>query len=146
MRRQQLIYLISVVGVLAGLLFSMTFYYNTRLAASQTFDYNDIKGMAIERNGTLYTLNFEQQNEVAAQLNRSKLLAAPLIDVSDHSWQQPSFSRLVIYGFNILEVEVVPLGYVDGNMLFTSPVWAPGSQHLDISQGTLRNLLESICR
>jgi hypothetical protein len=53
---------------------------------------NDIRGMAVESNGLLYTLNFEQQNHVVNALNTGK---NPTIEGC-----APSFERLIIYRFD----------------------------------------------
>lgn len=55
--------------------------------------YNDVRGMAIESDGLLYTLNFEQQNRVVAALNRKE--GIPNIETC-----APSMDKLVIYRFN----------------------------------------------
>lgn len=49
--------------------------------------YNDVQGMAVESNGVVYTLNFEQQNQVIAILNRGEDLAKMEVD------------KLIIYRF-----------------------------------------------
>lgn len=58
-------------------------------------DYNDVRGMAIEKDGFLYTLNFKQQNGVVKALNHPEKSKAPL---------PVSFTRLIIYRFNAPEL------------------------------------------
>lgn len=52
--------------------------------------FNDVRGMAVEHEGLLYTLNFDQQNGVVKALNAPQESKAPL---------PVSFTRLVIYRF-----------------------------------------------
>lgn len=52
---------------------------------------NDVRGMAVEHDGLLYTLNFSQQNGVVSALNQSVESKAPL---------PTAFTRLVVYRFN----------------------------------------------
>lgn len=58
--------------------------------------YNDVKGMAVESGGLLYTLNFEQQKRVVAALNRKEQI--PVIETCGGG-----MDKLVIYRFNAPE-------------------------------------------
>lgn len=55
--------------------------------------YNDVQGMAIESQGQLYTLNFEQQNLVVGSLNLKEGIP-PLTTCA------PTIDRLIVYRFN----------------------------------------------
>ena len=71
---------------------------------------NNIKGMAIEHNHKLYTLNFHQQNRAAQILNHVRLYS----EISSNDEFQGSdtspYSRLIIYRFEKGDLEVIPLG------------------------------------
>lgn len=58
--------------------------------------YNEVKGMAIESEGKLYTLNFEQQNQVVAALNKKENI--PEIKTCGAPGE-----KLIIYRFNAPE-------------------------------------------
>jgi hypothetical protein len=58
--------------------------------------YNEVRGMAVESEGVLYTLNFEQQNRVVAALNRKEKI--PNLETC-----APSMDKLIIYRFDAPE-------------------------------------------
>lgn len=58
--------------------------------------YNNVRGMAIESEGMLYTLNFEQQNRVVAAINRRE-------KIPEMETCAISMDKLVIYRFNAPE-------------------------------------------
>lgn len=74
---------------------------------------NDVRGVAVEHNNKLYTLNFDQQNELVDRLNRSipvgkKLVEKRKINV-DHP---PEVQKIIIYRFNASDLELIPVAYV----------------------------------
>lgn len=96
---------------------------------------NDVRGVAVEHNGKLYTLNFQQQNEFINTLNRfipvgKELLENRQIQV-DHS---PEVQKIIIYRFNAPNLDLIPVAYVSKstsvmqneaqiNMVFSVPEW-----------------------
>lgn len=67
--------------------------------------YNDVKGMALEGEGKLYTLNFEQQNRIVAALNQRKKI--PEIKTCGITGE-----KLIIYRFNAPELLIfLPLSH-----------------------------------
>lgn len=98
----------------------------------------DVRGMAIEHKGAMYTLNFDQQNSVLSHLNEA-------IPVSKTNFQQINetlpFSKLVIYTFNGPDVEINPIGYWEDNLVFFAPAWNASSYLIEISGGQLREVL-----
>jgi hypothetical protein len=55
--------------------------------------YNDVRGMAVESQGLLYTLNFNQQNRVVAALNARASIHLESMCVTE-------IEKLVVYRFN----------------------------------------------
>lgn len=53
--------------------------------------YHDVRGMAVESNGLLYTLNFEQQNQIIAALNNGESFPKMYVPTAD---------KLIIYRFS----------------------------------------------
>ncbi len=45
----------------------------------EILSYNHVRGMAVERQGQLYTLNFEQQNHMVAAINQNDAIPEKLI-------------------------------------------------------------------
>ncbi|MBA3238650.1 MAG: hypothetical protein H0T62_09945 [Parachlamydiaceae bacterium] len=55
--------------------------------------YNDVRGMAVESDGILYTLNFEQQNQVITALNKGE-------GFPEMQMGAPTVDKLIIYRFS----------------------------------------------
>jgi hypothetical protein len=68
-------------------------------APQSILSYNDVRGMAVESQGLLYTLNFDQQNRVVAAINNGEPL--PAMDIC-----APSMDKLVLYRFNVAPLEL----------------------------------------
>ena len=66
--------------------------------ASAVLAYNDVKGMAVESEGMLYTLNFKQQNRIVAALNKQE----EILEIEGCVRPLP-LDKLVIYRFNAPE-------------------------------------------
>ena len=100
--------------------------------------FNEVKGMAINHKGLLYTLNFDQQNSVIDYLNLSlpvgeaalKYNAGPL-----------DFTQLVVYRFNKPDLVITPVQYDGNNLIFSCKEWNPQGYLKDISYGSLKDLI-----
>lgn len=94
MNKRTFAYLATATLVLASLLVFiglMPTILNPRNQA--VLSYNDVRGMAVESQGQLYTLNFEQQNLVVSTLNLKGEIP-PLTTCAS------TFDKLIIYRFN----------------------------------------------
>ncbi len=100
---------------------------------------NEIRGMAIEHNRTLYTLNLAQQMEVAAILNE----AIPTTFKHSSGEDSPkNIQTLYIYRFDHSPtLEIIPLGYVNNQLVFTVPAWNPEGEWIETSNGKLKEIL-----
>lgn len=99
--------------------------------------YNEVRGMAITRHKVLYTLNFEQQNEIVGILNQ----AIP-INVIEGERTPANIEQLIIYQFQELpDIVLTPIGYVGKDMIFAAPQWTPNGYLKELSEGTLQKLL-----
>lgn len=100
--------------------------------------FNEVRGMAIEHKGLLYTLNFDQQNKVIENLN----LAIPIGKSAIGPSTEPlNFSKLVIYRFNKSDLTLLPIQYDGNNLIFSAPEWHKTGYLKDISYGHLKSLL-----
>jgi hypothetical protein len=100
--------------------------------------YNDIQGMAIGRNRVLYTLNFQQQNQVIEILNS----AVPITEIKSGKRNPPNIDKLVIYPLQGKpEIVLTPIAYVDNNLIFSAPDWVAHGYLMELSDGDLKNLL-----
>lgn len=99
----------------------------------------EIRGMAVEYNRTPYTLNLEQQMEVAAIVNA----ATPTSFKHTVGENSPkSVQTIYVYQFNDRPtIEIVPIGYVNNNLVFTVPDWNLKDELVESSNGKLKELL-----
>lgn len=110
--------------------------------ASQNFiKLNDVRGIAVEHNKLLYTLNFDQQVHVVDILNRS-------IKISEikreGNRQKPDVDKIIIYQFEQKpDLVITPLTYVDDDLVFSQPTWNKDGYLMDISGGELKETLSN---
>lgn len=98
-----------------------------------------IQGMAIEHNRTLYTLNLEQQMEVAAIINAAEQTSFK--NVSGEN-SPKNIQTIYVYRFNDLPtLEIVPIGYVNNNLVLTVPDWNLKEELMESSNGKLKEIL-----
>lgn len=100
--------------------------------------YNDVRGVAVEHKKKLYTLNFEQQNELIGFLNRSIPVGNAI--VADKS-PKLEVTKIVIYRFGLADLIIVPIEYNNHHLLFSCFEWNPKGLMKDVSAGGLENLL-----
>src|SRR5436305_662063 len=87
--------LILVLACMAIILSLNVSTFFTPPPLEKYLSYNGVRGMAIEHNKLLYTLNFDQQNRMIEYLNYSVQIVA-----GQEKKAPLDFSRLVIYRFN----------------------------------------------
>lgn len=98
-----------------------------------------IRGIAVKRSNLLYTLNFDQQNQLADILNLSVLIQTV---TTEQKKQTPAISEIIVYQFNGQpDLSLVPIGYADKNLIYSMPSWNPNGYLMDVSEGKLQNLL-----
>lgn len=103
------------LAVLAGVAVLLVMNSISRLGImpSKYLSPNDVQGMAVEHNGKLYTLNFEQQNQLVNILNRSIPVGEELVEKRkiqvDHT---PEIKKIIIYRFKAPTLELIPVAYV----------------------------------
>lgn len=100
--------------------------------------FNDVRGMAVEHKGKLYTLNFDQQNEVIGYLNKSIPVADTVVANKN---PKIDISKIVVYRFGLPNLTMVPIEYINNNLIFSSPDWNPKGLMKDVSRGELENVL-----
>ncbi|MBN9378237.1 MAG: hypothetical protein BGO14_06180 [Chlamydiales bacterium 38-26] len=100
--------------------------------------YNDVRGIAIEHEQKLYTLNFQQQNEVIGYVNKS--LTTPQSSVKNVK-SKLDFTKIIIYRFNAPDMILIPIEYNDNNLIFSNSELNPSGLMRDTSRGGLKNVL-----
>ncbi|MBA3816012.1 MAG: hypothetical protein H0X29_05750 [Parachlamydiaceae bacterium] len=130
--------LYMTLAVLAGFGIIMLMNVVTMLgiAPAKYISPSEVRGMAVQHNKLLYTLNFEQQNALVEIFNRS--IPVSREDVEARKKDAPKIadiSKIIIYRFNAPDIEIVPIAHVaknysvDGftsqryNLVFSAPEW-----------------------
>jgi len=127
------------LGMLTLFALNLTEVLTTQSDDPQTYlKYNDVRGMAVGHNQLLYTLNFKQQNTVVDILNR----AVRVVGVKPGKRQKPNIDQIIVYQFdNKPDITITPIAYVDSNLVFTAPEWNGDGYLMEISNGSLQQLL-----
>ena len=136
MRFQSFLGLVTAIVVFS--LLGLTFFVVTKgVPTGGIFSSEALRGSAVVKEGTPYTLNFAQQQRLLAQLDQSRPYAGepaslgPVLPVE----------RIVLYGFDGVEWELVPRGWIDSEMIFYSSLHKQMMQ--DKTQGQLFQLLQT---
>lgn len=118
---------------------------------------NDVRGIAIEHNQKLYTLNFSQQNALIDILNRSFPIGKELVDSRKVTPSHPAeVQKIILYRFNLPDLEINPVAYVykstsimeqeEGNkisLVFSVPEWNANGYLEEATADDLNKLLFS---
>lgn len=140
MSNRTLLYLSFVVlGGMAILLALNISYFFTGKSINQTYlKYNAVRGIAVDHQQLLYTLNFEQQNSVIEMINRS----VPVAEVKPGQRQKPAIEKIIVYQFeNLPDITLTPIAIVNGNLVFSVPQWIQDGYLMDLSDGDFQKLL-----
>ncbi len=98
----------------------------------------EVRGMAVQYKGLLFTLNFSQQNRAISFLNEGVKVDA----ISPHSSGSSEAESLVLYRFGEKpDLLLTPIAQEGGNLAFSIPEWVPHGYLLDRSEGALHTLL-----
>ena len=97
-----------------------------------------IRGMAVEYNKLLYTLNFNQQNQMINILNRSVRVVGVKLDKRE----KPVIDKIIIYQFdNKPDIVLTPIAYINNNLVYSAPLWNVDNYLMELSDGGLQKLL-----
>src|SRR5271157_3993529 len=120
MNNRTLVYSTSLVilGMLILLGLNMTAIMSGKPENEKFLRYNHVRGMAVNHNQVLYTLNFTQQNKVIDILNRS----VRVVGVKPGKREKPAIDQIIVYQFNGKpDLIINPVAYVDKNLVFSAP-------------------------
>jgi hypothetical protein len=135
-------YLTGVVIVSVIVLFS----FNSRVLVTgellneKYLKYNEVQGIAVEHQHMKYTLNFAQQKEFIAILNR----ALPVRNLQMLQLKPLPFESIVVYQFNQQPLIFLPLGFIDDRLVFSVPNWNSEDYLMEISNGRLQEIFSQI--
>lgn len=127
------------------------------VAPSKYLSPNDVRGIAVEHKGILYTLNFSQQNELVEILNRLFPVGKDVVEKRKVDIPHKSeVAKIIIYRFNAPDLDILPVAYVskttsvmakqDPNnirMVLSVPEWNPNGLLEESSSDELQKLLSS---
>lgn len=102
--------------------------------------YNDVRGMAVSHKGQLYTLNFDQQNEVIGLLNLTIKVGTQKLTPDI---KKADFDRIVIYQFKGPDLDIIPVGINEDGILFSVPRWNTDGYMQDVSKKQFTTLIEN---
>lgn len=135
----RMIYILTffvLVGICILLVINSTNVLNVKFT-DPYLSKKDVRGTAIIHQGKEYTLNFAQQNALIDYLNASQVQVNQDLKVDSPA----DFEKIVIYLFEVPNVEIIPIGYSKNNLIFTSEKWNAKGQFIDTSNGQLKELL-----
>lgn len=148
--------LYMTLAVLAGFGIIMLMNAMTMLgfSAPKYISPSDVRGMAVQHNNVLYTLNFEQQNTLVEIFNRAIPISKEDTASRDKNTPKtPNVSKIIIYRFNSPDIEIEPISFVskkysvDGisseryNLVFSAPAWNPKGFLEEAAQDQMETLL-----
>lgn len=148
--------LYMTLAVLAGFGIIMLMNVITMLgiAPAKYISPSDVRGMAVQHDKLLYTLNFEQQNALVEIFNRAFPVSKEDVDARKKNAPKTSnVSKIIIYRFNAPDIEIEPVAFVgkiysvDGfssqryNLVFSAPEWNPNGLLEEAAQDQMEALL-----
>lgn len=99
----------------------------------------DIRGMAVDKEGKIFTLNQQQQNQAVTYINRMRP-----VNKNDYPTKDTfEFTQLILYRFNKRDVVLIPIAFQDKNLVFDIPALGSSSYMLDRSDGALYDLIKN---
>lgn len=118
---------------------------------------NEVRGIAVEHNHKLYTLNFDQQNALVDILNRLFPVGQEIVDKRKVEVPDaPKITKIIIYRFNAPDLEIIPVAYIskttsvmttpdisDARMVLSIPEWNQNGLLEESSSDELQKLLSS---
>lgn len=126
--------LLVSLAVIALCIINFTSYFPSW--STPSLSTGSISGSAVEHKRILFTLNYDQQNNVIDYLNQSVVAKNQETQPQDSTMD---VKRIIFYMLNNQpNIEVFPINYdPEGNMLFS----IGGKIRKDTSKGKLKNLL-----
>jgi hypothetical protein len=140
MKNRTLLFMTLLVLLAMLALFSLNLHFAIQgTPVGETYlKFNDVRGMAVEVNGKLYTLNFEQQNEAIGIINRWVRLK--------HGWHENRetlpIRSIIVYQFNDQpDIKMTPVGFQGNRLVFYVPQWDKDNDFMEVTGGEFLRLL-----
>lgn len=99
---------------------------------------NQVKGIAVEKEGKIYNLSMKQQTEALTFLDRSEP-----VDKKDYPEKDPKigFNRIIVYRYNLPDITLEPIAFDRKNLVFSVPQLSTNSYMVELSGGEFTNLI-----
>lgn len=132
--------LIGIVVLCMTVLFVLNFTGFFHSAASQRYIAPvEVRGVAVEHDDKLYTLNFDQQNSVITLFNQSVRVGSE--GIAEGDLPDLGYEKIHIYRFGKSNIVITPLALVNRQLLFRAPEWNPDGLLRETGPGELNSLL-----
>lgn len=146
----------AVLGGFA-IIMAMNFAALLGIVPARHISPNDVRGMAVEHNNLLYTLNFEQQNTLVDIFNRAIPVGKEIVDARKvNNAKLPEVNKIIIYRFNAPDIEITPVAYVAKSnsafgadttsrlkIVFSVPEWNPNGLLEEATSDEMQKVLLS---
>jgi len=130
--------LLFFTGIVTLFIMNLSTIFKSHKINEKYLKYNHVRGMAVEYNNLLYTLNFNQQNDIVEMLNHS----VRVVGVKPDKRKKPEISKIIIYQFEDKpDIIITPIAYINENLVYSAPDWNEDNYLMEINQGRLQKLL-----
>lgn len=124
---------------------------------SRYISHNDVRGIAVEHDNKLYTLSFDQQNQLVDIFNRSIPVGQELVEQRKiEIANPPEIQKIIVYRFNASDLEIIPVSYVSKSsslldksgstkfsLVYSVPEWNTNGLMEEATSDELSKLLSS---
>ena len=135
-----IIYLTVLVLLGMGVLFFLNInnILTGRHSPETYISLNDVSGVGVKHKGLIYTLNFNQQNDLLNMLNQSIQMKT----IEGGTRKSPSIEQIIIYRFEGKPPLILtPITYLDNNLVYSNQEWNPKGYLKEVSLGRFDKLL-----
>ena len=130
--------LLFILGIIVLFVVNFSSLLMTHSSQDKYLKQTSVKGVAVEYQNLLYTLNFEQQKALVEMLNHS----IRVVGVKPDKRKKPEISKIIIYQFeDEPEIIITPVAYINQNLVYSAPYCNPGHYLMEINDGLVAKLL-----
>ena len=129
---------LMITAIIVLLLVNLKPFFSLPTQKKEYISLNDIRGSAVLHDKKPFTLNFEEQNQLADYLNR--LVFVKKTDYANTN-KKFDFEKVVIYPFNTHDIEMIPVDTIDQNLVLNVPALNSEFYLMDLSGGYLLKLI-----
>lgn len=136
--------LYMTIAVLVGIVLLLAINFTSIFEAGEPEHYLsrvEVRGINLIKDGKEYPLNYEQQSSMINLINKS----IPIDKKASEEQGTPvNISKIIVLRFQESPIEITPIKYIGGHLIFSEPKWNSGGLLRDVSDGTLKSLIEQL--